>query len=226
MKSVACAASRALFSACPEFASQPTYAEQPVWTGSAKLPVKWHRIDRKQAAEIWREARRMNQPRRGKGLGGVIGPAAMAVLQSLLFDFLNYRTGQLDPSYEGLAKKTGLSRATVARALKRLRELRIINWVRRCAEYIEDGRYIVEQQRNAYAVLAPTGWQGFVARVVNLVLPHEWGKAPVMPSLQEQAAELHKTAGWAAARKVYHEADDPLMKALARLGDAVQARRS
>jgi hypothetical protein len=200
-----------------------------VWSKSARQPVKWARIDRKAAAEIWREARRMNQTRRGKGLGGVIGPAAMAVLQSLLFDFLNYKTGQLDPSYEGLAKKTGLSRATVARALVRLKELRILNWVRRCTGFMDGDRYRLSQDRNAYAVLPPTGWRGFIARVVHSVLPHEWGAAPVMPSLVEMAAEAQKQGGWEAQRKVWELADaktDPLAEAIKRLGDAVHRRHS
>jgi hypothetical protein len=29
----------------------------------------------------------------------------LQVLHALIFDFLNYRTGQLDPSYEAIARK-------------------------------------------------------------------------------------------------------------------------
>jgi hypothetical protein len=36
----------------------------------------------------------------------------------------------------------------VATALKRLRELGILNWVRRCAQSWQDGRFVLEQETN------------------------------------------------------------------------------
>ena len=49
----------------------------------------------------------------------------------------------------------------MATALARLKELGILNWVRRCAESWRDGRFVLEQQTNAYAVLPDTGWRGY-----------------------------------------------------------------
>lgn len=241
MQSIAYAASKGAFSAFPQlFPHAKTYAKHPVWQGSAQLPVKWHRIDRKQRNVIWQEAVNISRGRDrvcktgGGRKGGVVEARrtnldgnALSVLRALLFDFLNMRTGQLDPSYEGLAKKTGLSRATVARALVRLRELRIIHWVRRCHASVQDGKYVVEQERNAYAVLPPTGWRGFVARVAHKVMPHEWSPAPVMPTILEQAAEARQQGGWEAERRVLlSDTSDKLMATLARLGDAVHRRQS
>jgi len=40
-----------------------------------------------------------------------------------------FRTGRLDPSYAAIAAKAGVCTRTVATALKRLRELGILNWV-------------------------------------------------------------------------------------------------
>ena len=74
-------------------------------------------------------------------------------VRALIFDFLNHRTGQLDPSYAAIAQKAGVCVRAVATALARLRELRILNWVRRCAESWRDGRFVLAQQTNAYAVL-------------------------------------------------------------------------
>jgi hypothetical protein len=54
------------------------------------------------------------------------------VLHALIFDFLNHRTGRLDPSYEAIARQAGVCVRAVATALKRLRELGILHWVRRC----------------------------------------------------------------------------------------------
>ena len=50
---------------------------------------------------------------------------------------------------------------TVASALQRLRELGILNWVRRCAERWADGRFVLEQETNAYAVLPESQWRGY-----------------------------------------------------------------
>jgi hypothetical protein len=55
------------------------------------------------------------------------------VLHALVFDFLNFATGRLDPSYVAIARKTNVCERTVATALARLRELGILNWVRRWA---------------------------------------------------------------------------------------------
>ena len=49
----------------------------------------------------------------------------------------------------------------VATALARLRELGILNWVRRCVESWRDGRFVLEQQTNAYAVLPDSQWRGY-----------------------------------------------------------------
>jgi hypothetical protein len=42
------------------------------------------------------------------------------VLHSLIFDFLNHRTGRLDPSYEALARKAGVCVRRHDAALPRL----------------------------------------------------------------------------------------------------------
>ena len=39
---------------------------------------------------------------------------ALAVLHALIFDFLNHRTGRLDPSYAAIAAKAGVCVRTVA----------------------------------------------------------------------------------------------------------------
>ena len=96
------------------------------------------------------------------------------MLHALIFDFLNHRTGRLDPSYAAIAAKAGVCVRTVATALRRLRELGILNWVRRCAESWRDGRFVLEQQTNAYAVLPESQWRGYRP---PLEAPEpEWGR--------------------------------------------------
>ena len=66
-----------------------------------------------------------------------------------------------DPSYAEIAAKAGVCVRTVASALKRLREPGILNWVRRCAESWRDGRFVLEQETNAYGLLPESQWRGY-----------------------------------------------------------------
>ena len=43
-----------------------------------------------------------------------MGHAALQVLHALIFDFLNYRSGRLDPSYAAIARKANVCERTVA----------------------------------------------------------------------------------------------------------------
>ena len=52
-----------------------------------------------------------------------MGHTALQVLHALIFDFLNYASGRLDPSYAAIARKANVCERAVATALKRLREL-------------------------------------------------------------------------------------------------------
>jgi hypothetical protein len=82
---------------------------------------------------------------------------------------------------------------TVASALKHLRELGILNWVRRCGESWRDGRFVLEQDTNAYAVLPETQWRGYRPPAEPPV--PEWERAPIMPSALDQAALAGDLAG-------------------------------
>ena len=129
-----------------------TYAPWPVWTGSTTQPVRFAAMPKKAAVKLWHRARDFDRGTHQPGQhGGALGPTGLAVLHALIFDFLNHRTGRLDPSYAAIAAKAGVCVRTVASALRRLRELGILNWVRRCAERWADGRFVLEQETNAYA---------------------------------------------------------------------------
>ena len=117
---------------------------------------------KKAAVRLWHRARDFDRGTHQPGHhGGAVGHTALAVLHALIFDFLNHRTGRLDPSYAAIAAKAGVCVRTVATALERLRELGILNWVRRCAESWRDGRFVLEQETNAYAVLPESQWRGY-----------------------------------------------------------------
>jgi hypothetical protein len=207
--------------------TEQTYAPHPVWSGSTSKPVQFTPLPKKVAMRLWQHARELDRQTKEKGHhGGAIGHTGLQVLHSLIFDFLNFATGRLDPSQAAIAGKTNLCERAVADALKRLHGLGILTWLRRCDEGWTDGRYWRRQLTNAYAIL-PTGWKGYTpAPEAPAPHPDTWGKPPPMPSLLAAAAIEWRAGGpLATAIQVLEQgAVNGLEAALARLGRAVLAR--
>jgi hypothetical protein len=212
----------------PAFEGPKTYATWPVWSGSTTKEIKFQRMPQKVATRLYHRARDFDRKTNKPGChGGAVGPTALKVLEALIFDFLNYASGQLDPSYEQIARKANLCVRAVGNALRRLKELGILHWVRRCAETWQDGRLVLEQETNAYAVLPPSQWRGYKE-------PPEppppasgtWGDHPPLPSVLEQAASDRRDG--ASLRTVIStlasDEDDPLAAALAQLGRTIESR--
>ncbi len=203
----------------------------PVWKGSVRAEVRFTPLPKKAAARLWHRAREWDRTTRAPGRhGGKVGRVGLLVLHSLIFDFLNHRTGQLDPSYEGIAKKAGVSRASVGRALARLKALGILSWVRRCVGELREGRFVLAQERNAYAVQEEGQWQGYrpAPELPAAPEPGTWGAPASVPGAVAQAAQdramgLSQGAMVTALRS---DPSDPLAAALARMGEALAARQS
>ena len=206
--------------------TEPTYAPYPVWGESTPKPVQFVPLPKKEAVRIWHRARDFDRQTHEPGKhGGALGPSGLQVLHVFLFDFINYETGRLDPSYKAIAKKANICEHTVSDALKRLHSLGIITWVRRCSEEWVNGRYVRRQLTNAYCIL-PSGWVGYRPPLDMMPLhPSSWGKAPVMPSILEEAIIEKRTSG--DAREVIRILDlaprGGVEAALASLGRAVAA---
>ena len=175
-----------------------SHAALPVWSDSTTKPVRFAPLAKKAAVRLWHRARDFDR--------GTISPDTMvapSVLprcrcsHALIFDFLNHRSGRLDPSYAAIAAKAGVCVRTVATALKRLRELGILNWIRRCAESWADGRFVLEQETNAYAVLPESQWRGYrpPPEPPAAPWPDTWGEPTPMPSALAQAALEGDLAG-------------------------------
>jgi hypothetical protein len=206
--------------------SEKTYAEFPVWGESTCKRVQFTPMPRKEAVKLWHRARDFDRQTHTPGKhGGALGPSGLQVLHVFLFDFLNYKTGRLDPSYKAIARKANICEHTVSDALKRLAALGIITWIRRCAEEWVNGRYVRRQLTNAYCIL-PTGWVGYQAPP-EMPPPHptSWGKAAVMPSVHEEAVIEQRASG--DTREVIRILElaprGGIEAALARLGRAVLA---
>jgi predicted transcriptional regulator len=83
---------------------------------------------------IWRDAVEREKATRKPGCqNGEIGKAGMAVLHSLLFDFLNMKTGVCFPSVRALQERLQpwFSRAAIFRALNRLEAAGVLSRVSR-----------------------------------------------------------------------------------------------
>jgi hypothetical protein len=206
--------------------SEQTYAEFPVWSESSAKPVQFTPLPKREALKLWHRARDFDRQTKEKGChGGAVGHMGLQVLQTLIFDFLNYSSGRLDPSYAAIARKANVCERTVADALKRLGDLRIITWIRRCSEGWVNGRYFRKQLTNAYCLL-PAGWLGYTAPP-EMAPPHPscWGKAAVMPSIHEAAViELQESGNRQSVIRTLELAPlGGIEAALARLGRAVVA---
>jgi hypothetical protein len=200
-----------------------TRAPWPVWSGSTTSPVRFAPLVKKAAVRLWHRARDFDRGTHQPGHhGGAVGHTALAVLHALIFDFLNHHTGRLDPSYAAIAAKAGVCVRTVATALARLKALGILAWVRRCAERWQDGRFVLEQQSNAFGLLPESGWRGYRPPPEPAPLPGTWGDPPPMLSALALAALEGDLAG--KVQVLTSDPKDGLAAALARLGRAFLAR--
>jgi len=199
-------------------------ATWPVWHDSTTNNVSFRPIPKREAYKLHQHARRLERQTRKPGRqDGALGRNGIAVLSTLLFDFLNYRTGQLDPSRKSIAEKAGISLSSVGRGLARLKDAGILDWIRRCKAEWVDGRFTLRQETNAYAVRPCSRWLGY--REPPPAPPPDagtWGDHPPFCAIEEALA-VARGGGDFAARVAALSSDpgDRLAAALGRLGAAI-----
>ena len=104
-------------------------------------------MDRNAKARVMVYARAlMRRTEPGKAYGAITAKA-LAVLEALLWDFHNARSGLCFPSYDKIAEAAGSARSTVAEAIKALEDAGILSWVNRIKRVAEEshdlfGRHI------------------------------------------------------------------------------------
>ena len=203
-----------------------TFAAWPVWRDSARAEVRFVPASRKVTARIWHKARRWDRETRRPGRhGGIIGRTALGVLYVLTFDFLNYRTGRLDPSLDAIAARAGCCRRAVVNALARLRDLGLLAWQRRCEEDRDaEGRFRLRQRTNAYGLLPPRQWKGYLDDDPPAPDPATLGAPePVPDPIDAAVASLASGDPVAAVKALEADPSDRLAIALAGLGRAMGA---
>jgi hypothetical protein len=208
-------------------ASMPIW---PVWSGSTTAEVEFRPMPKKRAGRLFQKARAHDHATRKPGSGkhgGALGRIALNVMQVLLFDFMNYATGRLDPSIEAIARKAGCCATAAKNALKKLREHGFLTWVRRARpETDASGGFLLRQETNAYAVLSEESWRGYHDPAPPSPEPWQWGACPSLPGAHEAACIAIREGDGPRAVVAALEAEpaDGLAAALARMGRTMLAR--
>jgi hypothetical protein len=211
--------------------SLKTYAPSPVWRDSTTAEVKFQSMPKRLAVKLYHRAREFERRTRQPGRqDGMLGRNGLAVLHAMIFGFLDFRTGRLDPGYAALARESCLSVRSVARGLQALKRAGVVNWLRRCTESRDKtGRFCLEQETNAYAVLPSSQWRGFIETPdAPPPPPGTWGDHPCgMRDPMEEAAAEQRAGGAMAAIIKQLELGEPgsLAARLASLGRALNGRQ-
>jgi hypothetical protein len=125
----------------------------------ARFATEWRFTppDRNQRARIMHLAETLERKTKpeGKKNGALHGPYGLQVLRTLLFGFMNAKTGRCDPSYSDLEERTGFSRDTIADCLHDLEASGILLIMRRMVRVVINGVRMPRQITNAYAFGEP-----------------------------------------------------------------------
>lgn len=129
--------------------------------------VFWRPVRRADLRILLRAAEKQEQiARMTPGKRGAIGLTGLVVFREMV-KLVDYRSGQLDPSYDTLAARTGFARSTIAKALKALRAAGFLDWIRRFdrdpSRAGERGPQ-VRQVSNAYRFAMPA----FIGRLLGV----------------------------------------------------------
>jgi len=210
-------------------AAGKTRAPFPVWSGSTTKPVRFVPLSKKDAAILYVKAEEFERQTRKPGKqDGDVGRNGLKILYALLFYFLNYKTGRLDPSQKAIAHQANISERSVTRGLAKLKASGILNWVNRAGETRDEkGRYCQYQDTNAYGVLPSSQWKGFIEdkRHTPPPPPHPstWGATPPLPDLIAQALTELKEGERATAFSLLEvDPGNALARSLARYGKAIE----
>lgn len=169
-----------------------SYAAWPVREDSTDKPIAFTPLPKKRAVRLYHQARDFERKTRQPGRqDGALGRNGLKVFEALIFDFLNYATGQLWPSVAAIARKAGISERSVRRGLDSLKAAGVLAWQRRKDSILAFGQILWFQLSNAYQILSADRWRGY-APTADVPPPYGdvWGAAPPLPSGLERACEV------------------------------------
>jgi hypothetical protein len=201
-------------------------APWPVWRDSTRKEVRFQPLPKRQAVKLYHHARRLERQTRARNRqDGAIGRNGLLALHALLFDFMHYASGRLDPSIKAIARAANISESSVKRGLVKLKAAGVVTWLRRCAEDWIDGRFVLRQQTNAYGVLPASQWRGYAPPAASPA-PYagSWGDCPPLADPLTSACQEASVAAMAMA--LGSDPHDGLAAALGRLGRAVMGAKA
>jgi len=198
----------------------------PVWRGSTRKEVRFQPLPKRQAVKLYHHARRLERQTRARNRqDGAIGRNGLLALHALLFDFMHYASGRLDPSIKAIARAANISESSVKRGLVKLKAAGVVTWLRRCAEDWIDGRFVLRQQTNAYGVLPASQWRGYAPPAAPPgPLAGSWGDHAPLPDPLASACQEASVA--AMARVLDSDPHDGLAAALGRLGRNIMGAKA
>jgi hypothetical protein len=90
----------------------------PVWRDSARSPVGFTPITKREAVKRWHDARLLEQQtRRPRHQDGAIGRSGLLTLHAILFDLTDRASGRCEPTRARIAAAAGISISSVTRGL-------------------------------------------------------------------------------------------------------------
>ena len=150
---------------------------------------------------------------------GPLTAKAVAVLEALLWGFHNARSGQCMPSYETIAERAGCARSTVAQALKALEAVGLLTWVNRLTRVLEEGPDLFGRWVRFWRTIRISNAYSF--RDPKTPEPHPTGSKSEFRGGTTNQESFLPLAG---ASIPSLDPENPITKALERLGNAIRAR--
>ena len=134
----------------------------------------------------------------------------------------------LDPSLDAIARKAGICRRTVVNAIRRLKDLGLLTWQRRCEEDRDEaGRFRLRQRTNAYGLLPTSQWRGYRDTDPPPPSPDTLGAPERVPDPIEAAvAELANGQRMASLAALEVDPGDALARALAVFARLIDEREA
>jgi hypothetical protein len=198
----------------------------PVWRDSTRKEVRFQPLPKRQAVKLYHHARRLERQTRARNRqDGAIGRNGLLALHALLFDFMHYASGRLDPSIKAIARAANISESSAKRGLVKLKAAGVVTWLRRCAEDWIDGRFVLRQQTNAYGVLPASQWHGYAPQSAPPApFAGTWGNHAPLPDPLTSACQEASVV--AMSRALDSDPHDGLGAALGRLGRNIMGAKA
>ena len=173
-------------------------------------------LDRNAKVRIMTLARALSHRTEAGRHYGVLTAKYLAVLRALLWDFHNAGTGRCFPSYEALMIAADCARSTVYEAIRALEDTGLLTWCNRILRVREMGADLFGRAANRWRVVRTSNQYRFVD-------PQPPARAPDSSKFEFQTGTEGQESSLLPTPALNPE--NPLHRALARLGEGVRSEK-